>query len=526
MATLTNILVGLAALSGPAAAKVLRPQPVQQLSPRSGGDNLIDLRQDRFGGGGVPDEQPVIRAAESSEVLRPIRPASTAAQASSKAGDKKGFELRDAQSMFWGGDSGTTAEFSIKVDGEKEAFVDMEYFDDLVESVDCPKEGGKLTIRFKEQADFDSATEVWEWVNKEADNEFILMAGDGDCTWNDDRVIYRVKDLEYSDDENTAVLNTERTNWKEAIHSFDLKIGKDAARDQAIRRDISPGFNVPMDFDLTGKGVSFNMNGVDYIGFCSNCTATGSFDIEAHFSLGFFELDEAKVTLSTEGIETTAIIAATIKGELTDDLLEKEFPLFKASPAGVAIPGLVTIGPTVQVALKAGVNAIKGGVTLTLGGTAKIPPSSATIDFLSEDGMTSEGWEIESEAVPLEADIFVEARAFTSLTPSVGLEVSALERGFVADISADTPVLAGLVRAVHSLTCNACGQYENAVDGSVTLGTSIGVAVKKKKSGGLIEDLWSLTFFSIQQPPLASFCEPVGPQNCENNSTEAAVFRL
>ena len=428
MATLTNVLVGLAALSGPAAAKVLRPLPVEQLSPRSGdSENLIDLRQDRSSGM-VPDDQPVIRAAEDSEVLRPIRPASTASQASSsKAGDVHGFGLRDTQSMFWGGDSGTTAEFSIKMDGENEAFVDMEYFDDLVESVDCPKESGKLTIRFKEQADFDSAAEVWEWVNKEADNEFILMAGEGDCTWNDDRVIYRVKDLEYSDDENTAVLNAEKTNWKQAIHSFDLKIGKDAARDQALgRRDISPGFNVPMDFDLTSKGVSFNMNGVDYIGFCENCTGTGSFDIEAHFSVGFFEIDEAKVTLSTEGIEATAIIAATIKGQLTDDLLEKEFPLFKASPAGVAIPGLVTIGPTVQVALKAGVNAIKGGVTLTLGGTAKIPPSSATIDFLSEDGMTSEGWEIETKPIPLQADLFVEARAFTSLTPSVGLEVSAL----------------------------------------------------------------------------------------------------
>ncbi|KAL6854741.1 hypothetical protein ACO1O0_005866 [Amphichorda felina] len=525
MTSLTHVLAGIAALSTTASARVFHSGPVvHNLHPRSDdGNNLIALRADGSATT-VLDDTPVIRAAAGEEILRPIRPskprsgATTVSTSSKVAVPQSSYGLRKDGVFYWGGESGTMAELRVNMHGEQEALIDMEQFDDLVESLDCPQGDGKLSIRFKDQADFDSAADVWNWVNQEPDHHFVLLVGEGDCGWNDDRVLFHVDGLEFSDDVETAVLNAQRTSWKEAVHSFDLDIGKPASDSQLVRRGIDPSFSVPIDFDISGKGVSFNMDGVDYIGSCNNCTAVGSFDIEAHFSMEWFDISEASVSLSTPGISATAILDVTVKGELTDGLLEKSFPLFKASPAGISIPGIVTIGPTVTVALKAGVNAIKGGVKLTLGGTASIPPSTATLDFLNQDNTNSEGWEIQTEAVPLEADVFVEARAYTSLTPSVGLELSAFEHGFAAEVASDLPVLAGVVKAIHSLTCTACDQFENAVEGSVSLGTNIGVALKKK-NGDTQEDLWSLTFFDASMPPLASFCEAVGPQNCGNNST-------
>lgn len=427
MASLTSVLAGMVALSGPASAKTFQNSGAPSLVHRDA-HNLISLRAD---GAGVPDDSPIIRAADDAEVLKPIRPDSVATQGSKAASRKNSYGLRKENLLYWGGQSGTMAEFRVNTSGDKEGFVDMEYFDDLIESLDCPEDGGKLSVKFKDQSDFDAATDVWKWVTEDPDNSFLFMVGSGDCGSNTERLLYSVDDLELKDEENTAVLNAKSTNWKDAIHSFDLNIGKAADNSPNVRRDISPEFNVPFDFDLSGKGVSFSMNGVDYIGSCNNCTSVGSFDVEAKFSMEWFEIKEATVELSTAGIDTTAILDVTVKGQLTDELLEKSWPMFKASPAGIAIPGVVTIGPTVTVALKAGVNAIKGGVKLTLGGTAHIPPSTATLDFLNEDNTSSDGWEIESEAVPLEADVFVETRAYTSLTPSLGLEISAFGKPFL-----------------------------------------------------------------------------------------------
>lgn len=93
--------------------------------------------------------------------------------------------------------------------GEKEALVDMEYFEDMIDSVVCHQgETGVVNIRFSEQFDFDSAAEVWQWVTNDPDNEFLLIVGAGDCGWNTERMLYRVTDLDFKDTTNTAQLHT------------------------------------------------------------------------------------------------------------------------------------------------------------------------------------------------------------------------------------------------------------------------------------------------------------------------------
>jgi hypothetical protein len=94
-----------------------------------------------------------------------------------------------------------------------------------------------------------------------------------------------------------------------------------------------------------------------------------------------------------------------------------------------------------------------------------------------------------------------------------------------------------------ALTCNACEKFQNAISGSINLGTSLTIALKKKVAGNF-ENLFSISLFvshpfqtaSLLQfviltsaqdaslPPLASFCEPVGPQDACNasNATLAA----
>ena len=483
MSPACNILAGALAMAGAASAGILR-----------GTDNLISMRDVS-----KADEEPIIKAAEEATKMSPIRPDHEAKSRRRKLKKRAAgggvFDLMKEESLWWGDRSGTVAELRIKMPGDTEGIVDTEYFDDLIESMECPEDGdGELKMKFTEQGDFSTAAGGWSWVNQESDNHFLLMVGAEDCGNNEDRMVYNVKDIDMDNDANTATLTVEATTWKDSLHSYNLNLGniamgknqemarrlmqknkrqlgewignvvedigegvddavnavEDVADDVAdkaegvfnnvtesiepvidganefLDQDINPSFSIPLDFDVSGKGINFNTGGVDFIGMCTECTATGSFDVEASFSMEFFEFDEAFIELSTPGIEAKAIVAATIRGKLTDSLVEKSLPLFKASPAGIAIPGIITIGPTVAIEIKAGITGIQGGTTLTLGGTMNIPESFSRLDFLDEEAMTSEGWEPEFVPTPLKADVFVEARATTSLSGSVGVEISAL----------------------------------------------------------------------------------------------------
>jgi len=85
------------------------------------------------------------------------------------------------------------------------------------------------------------------------------------------------------------------------------------------------------------------------------------------------------------------------------------------------------------------------------------------------------------------------------------------ETGFAAEMSAKLPSLSATLKAIQctvfvpliplkatannasATTCTACGDHQNGIQGSLTLGTSIGVSLKKKVFGDE-EPLWSLTF--------------------------------
>uniref|UniRef100_A0A8H7NLG3 DUF7223 domain-containing protein n=2 Tax=Clonostachys TaxID=110564 RepID=A0A8H7NLG3_BIOOC len=159
-----------------------------------------------------------------------------------------------------------------------------------------------------------------------------------------------------------------------------------------------------------------------------------------------------------------------------------------------------------------------------MGGTASIPASKSTLDFLAEDKTTSTGWDVQMSPSPLEADASIEAGASAALTASVGLELTALETGFAAQLSAALPKLSATLQAISSLTCNACKKYSNAISGSVGLSTSLSLDLRKKM-GSSYKNLWSLTLAEKTLATLASFCEPVGPQTCAVNGTYSLAER-
>ncbi|KEZ39992.1 hypothetical protein SAPIO_CDS8972 [Scedosporium apiospermum] len=556
------------------------------------------------------------------------------------------------ESLYWSAQDGTVAELTLSMPGENENIVNLERIDDMVRNIECLRNGtGQVKIQFAEEADFDDAEDIWQWVNQEPGNHFTLLVGAGACGWNENqRVLYTVTGLVYNDESETVILEAETTTWKDSVHTFSLNIGKpavvngapvqrrtmagvrgrrgffdkvrdalkgatdkvvdtasdivgavgdatdkavdtasgvadkvvdtvtdaagkakDAASDAAstvgegagqaadkavdtatdivnnvgdatdkavdkvvdvvgdatdtvadttgsvvdvigdlIDPDHSADFSIPFDSDFTGKSLTFSVDGVDVTASCTECTTTGSFNIRGSFRVNQFLTEEAWIELSTGGVTAKAVLGLTLKGALTGKLAEKSVPIVKFSPAGVSIPGVLTIGPTISVNLGAEISEVRGSVGVTLGGTATIPASSSRLDFLSEDKTTATGWEPTFDVAPFKADASVEAKATAFLKAAVGLEISAVETGFSAELSANLPALTASLKAVTSATCTVCGDHQSGIQGSLTLGTSVGVSLKKKVLGDE-EPLWSLSFADAKLADLAAFCLGIGP---------------
>ncbi|KAK0643710.1 hypothetical protein B0T16DRAFT_377619 [Cercophora newfieldiana] len=494
-------------------------------------------------------DPPVIDIPTPPIVLAPLR---GARKGNTKRDRRFALELKTSETFDWIGSDGTIAELKVETPGQDENIVNLELIDDMVQGVECPASGtGDLKIRFAQAADFDDAEDIWKWVNKNPANHFLMVVGVGMCGGNVDRVLYSVTGLGYVDEAETAVLQVKETTWKEAAHTFDLTIGKVAeaqvpARvksrrgvfdkikegfdkavewvkgvpakveevvDDIINPDLQPDFAIPFNNKLPNSALAFTANGISVSAVCKECFTAGSLDVKGRFRVELLDLKDAWVEVSTPGLTTKALIALNLKGAITAKLAEKSVPIFKASPAGISIPGVLSIGPVVSVNMGVELSEITASVDVEVGGSAHIPPSSARLDFLSKDRTTSTGWTPELKAEPLKATAQVEAKASAFIRPVVGLEVSVVETGFSAEIFASTPILTAAMKGITTTNCTACGDSENGIQGALTLGANVGASLKKKVLGD--QNALFSVIFAQTSLPIAGFCQGFGPSGDE-----------
>lgn len=491
-----------------AASTQVQARTIERLGSRRLGGirNPISTRETRY----VGRDTPVTPASSDPVILQPLR---IPRSGNSKRDRRAALELKTAETLYWGGQDGTVAKLTIETVEGTENIVNLEMIDDMVRQVSCPSTEGEFKVTFAEEADFDDAEDIWQWVNQEADNHFLLLVGAGTCGWNTERLVYNVTDLVYNDEAETAILEAKRTTWKLAAHTFDLTVGNAAlppsVAGKAHRRrpgffdkigdafddagdkigdffddagdkiadtagdvadtvesgagkvvdaitggaadaadkvsDIvggidpavsaNPSFTIPLDANLTAKSLSFTLPGTSPSGgdttvsaTCLDCSTTGSLTLQAHFAARLFELTDAavEVSLPEGGLAATALLGLTLRGDLVQPV-SRSIPVFEFSPAGVVIPGVLTLGPTVGVSLGMELGGVRGSVTATLGASATVEGGSrARLDFLDENGSGKEGWGVHFQGEEFKVEAAIDARAGVFLRGTVGVEVSVL----------------------------------------------------------------------------------------------------
>ncbi|KAK0627459.1 hypothetical protein B0T14DRAFT_563267 [Immersiella caudata] len=276
---------------------------------------------------------------------------------------------------------------------------------------------------------------------------------------------------------------------------------------------VNPDFSIPFNnrFPNNTLTIPVSTTGLTVTATCKDCFTQGSLDVKAKFRMELLQLKEAWIEMSTSGLTAKAVIGLTLTGALTGKLAEKVVPIFKVSPGGVSIPGVLTIGPTVSASVGVELSEITAAVTISAGGSATIPKSIARLDFLNKANTKSVGWTPKLKAEPFTASGTVEAKASAFIRPAIGVEISVVESGFVAEIAANTPILTASMKAISSSNCTACGDSAAGLQGALTLGASITASLNKKLLGDQSSLLGTLVLAQTSLP-LADFCEGFGPK--------------
>jgi hypothetical protein len=157
------------------------------------------------------------------------------------------------------------------------------------------------------------------------------------------------------------------------------------------------------------------------------------------------------------------------------------------------------------------ISEVTAAISLCVGGSAKIPQSKARLDFTNKDNTKATGWTPKLKAEPFTASGTVEAKASAFIRPAIGVEISVVETGFVAEIAANTPILTASMKGIASSNCTACGDSAAGLQGGLTLGASITASLNKKILGDQSSLLGTLTLAQASLP-IADFCEGFGPK--------------
>ncbi len=152
----------------------------------------------------------------------------------------------------------------------------LEGFEELIISVDCRDNEGKLDLKFGSTDAFDHAKKQWAYVNEEENGNFLLIANHDNCGSDDQRqgymlvfcseCCYTISDgadlgdsvSKITDDPatRTTSLAAKAIPWSEVAGSYDLDFGKAIAIPQAnrVKRNIFNG-----NFDES-KSKTFSIN--------------------------------------------------------------------------------------------------------------------------------------------------------------------------------------------------------------------------------------------------------------------------
>ncbi|TLD32562.1 hypothetical protein E2P81_ATG05538 [Venturia nashicola] len=427
------------------------------------------------------------------------------------------LDLRSKESFFWGGQNGTTTvlgNLTISMPGTNENIISMERFKGMTKSVTCSNTN--IDIVFNNNQALAYARGVWDWVNGADNHTFIMVAGAGDCGWNDHRIPFMVSTLYFNDKSMTARLTANAAQWSDAIHTYSLDVGampianitpsakfRRSLEELDLRKDLSLNFN----HIIPATSVSFPYHDLTLSFMCIACQTTGHFDFGFHLETVSGVPKTAYAILNPQGVSLVinpkVNLGAKLKSPLT---FSKNFLTVPLS--SISIPGGVfDVGPELVFSAGLDIGPLAGSATISSGVKISLPDTAAvTVDVLSPH-VTSTGWRVRVSKSPIVVTASLSGMIKTYIRAQIQLDAKAFGKGFDTGIGIQPFISTSLTAAVNNgpVCKNDKKKHSQGLTADANYGieamADIQVNGKTRASANIV----------TYQLPLAHLCLPFGP---------------
>ncbi|KAK6530137.1 hypothetical protein TWF694_003506 [Orbilia ellipsospora] len=527
-------LLGLRALAGPVTTDQLAVlQPIREDDLTAGNLKLQELRSRS-----IADSM-----ANAVELLPLHEDEFTPSHLRKRGDDLSRLDLKDEVRMIYGGVTAKSqiymANMTLYQPSKDHPLIMMESFDSLLKSVSCSTGSTKLSFNTKEAMDY--AIKAWDWVNEREADHFFLIANHKSCGDDTQRTPYKVVGVKYDDKAFTSVLTTEPIAWDSLAGDFELNLGSAVLPSRLRRRGVQVssvditkrGFwDIFTTFDF-GKSVYWDLSVGDHSRrsifqepfheikrlevTCVGCYITGGIQISGYVKVENFAVKVLQFGAKPKNFNAKVEIETVLRAAIPKGAFNLDQTLFEMGIPGLSIPGIFTLGPSLQYHVGFGLST-SGVANFSVGVTASLPNTAALINDVT-DGSNSGATGFEGSTIkPILKMNELSVSAFASVysQPNVAFGVKVLTKyGAECTLELKLPVVnVGVTGGFNER--GFCPEKDRSITNGmkVTAGANIELWFKAVKFTGLSK--WFPDFdrklWGVRWPFLDS-CFPWGPAN-------------
>lgn len=279
--------------------------------------------------------------------------------------------------------------FTALMPGEHEMIIAVERFYPLLKSMECTE--NSLTMSFKDQKAYETASRTWHWVNKHHNHTFVMVAGKGHCQWNKDRLPFIVHNVEFDDSCECKMIKAigDATTWPKAIHNYELIVG---GRPGGNKRDWHNTWSFDVGGELPLNHLTEGNGDIKFTYDCPGCGTQGSLDFDFVIKTWADIPHDIQVNVAPKGVAVTYEPTFGISADMTEEW-DPTFPLGSIPLDGVAIGGdMLDLGPRIEFAYGGSLGPLKGTASVTGGGVLNVADSGELSIDLLNPASSSNGW--------------------------------------------------------------------------------------------------------------------------------------
>lgn len=298
-------------------------------------------------------------------------------------------------------------------------------------------------MNFEDERAYRYGKKVWSWVNNQERRTFLLVAGKGHCHWNEDRLPFTIKNVEFCDETKTIKALGKSSDWIEATHSYELYVGGRPATNKD-KRDIDESYSFDVSAQLPLNNAQFGLGDASVWYTCPGCGTQGALEFDFHIKQEFWVPYDCEILINPRGVAAVFEPTVKLQADMSNKISESE-SIGKIPIGGVSIAGgILDLGPEIAFDFVYSLGPLKGSASISGGGTASLPDSSSlTLDLLNPD-IAASGWTPQFSSKPLTLTAALSGSVQIGIDAGIVLSLSAL--GEFEYLTSPLPV--------QLLTCN------------------------------------------------------------------------